>query len=413
MPIDRGATSYSVQLRPPGKAAQPVDVTSRVLTFEYEDDEKKADALKITVNNQDLQMFDDPLWRKGNILTVTWGYPGVGAPARDVVIQKITGFTTLTVEALGKGVLMNKRSKSRHFDNMTRAQVVRQVAQENGYGAALVDVQDTGVVHPTILQANLTDAQFIKRLAHLEGFEFFVDFDGLHFHERRLGQRPLRVLTWYTPPMVGEIIDMTVENDVTGKPGAVTLAGRDPLAKRDVRQTADGEQTKREALAPVQEASVDPVTGQLTFSTANVATEARHTSEVGDAAAKREADGAYKRAQNVAVKLRATIVGDPRLPAKSVVELAGLGKRLSGKYYLQSVKHSISSGGYLCTITAHSNGSGGTHADKATPSAASLNKQQPEGDADKLSQTLVVDGETGATNVVYRDTSGRTTEGTR
>lgn len=409
--LERSEPVYSVLIRHPGKAAERVDVTGRVLSFEYEDDEKKADALKITVNNWDLEMFDSPLWRKGNILTVSWGYVGNMAPPRDLVIQKINGFTALTVEAHGKGMLMNKVVRSRHFDGMTRAQVVRQVAGENGYGSALVDVQDTAVVHGTIVQGQLTDAQFLRRLAHLEGFQFFVDFDGLHFHERRLGQKPLRVLTWYTPPLEGEITNVNVENDVTGKPGALTVAGRDPLAKRDIKETADGT-TPREALAPVQEASVDPTTGQLTFATANVATETRATSESVAGAAKREAAGAYKLAQNVAVKIKFDIVGDPRLPAKSVVELAGLGRRLSGKYYLQAVKHTLGSSGYTCSVTAHSNGSGGLAGAKAN-TTASLNKKKAEGDDGKLAETLVVDPDTGSANISYRDSAGRTSGETK
>jgi phage protein D len=39
-------------------------------------------------------------------------------------------------------------------------------------------------------------------------------------------------------------------------------------------------------------------------------------------------------------------VGDPALKAKTLVEIAGVGKRYSGAYYVTKVSHSIGDGGY-------------------------------------------------------------------
>ena len=58
--------------------------------MEYQDSEKKADQLKLTVDNWDLSNFDNPVWRAGNKVTITWGYPGRMSPVRECVIQKVT-----------------------------------------------------------------------------------------------------------------------------------------------------------------------------------------------------------------------------------------------------------------------------------------------------------------------------------
>jgi len=131
---------------------------------------------------------------------------------------------------------MNKVARCRTFENVTRADVVRQIAQENGFGANRQDIDDTEHVLPLITQARMTDAQLLRRLADREGFEFYVDFDGLHFHQRRLGQKPVRTLQWYTAPEIGEIISLNIENDVTAKPGAVSIRGRDPLTRKDIAE---------------------------------------------------------------------------------------------------------------------------------------------------------------------------------
>ena len=98
---------YFVRVKPEGSNSERVDLSERVLAFSFEDSEKKADKLVLTVDNWDLSNFDDPVWKKGNILEVSWGYPGEMAPAREVVIQKVTGFQTLSVAGHAKSVLMN------------------------------------------------------------------------------------------------------------------------------------------------------------------------------------------------------------------------------------------------------------------------------------------------------------------
>jgi phage protein D len=287
---------FYVKVVPESGGAARVDLTDRVLSFTFEDSEKKADKLVLTVDNWDLSNFDDPVWKKGNLLEVSWGYPGEMAPARECVIQKVTGFQQISVEAHAKSVLMNKVARCRTFENKKRSDVARLIAEEHGYGAGLQDIEDTGEVLPLITQARMTDAQFLRQLATREGFEFYVDFDGLHFHQRRFGQRPVRVFRWYTAPEVGEVLAINIENDVTAKPGAVRVRGRDPLTRRDIDERGSNATTMRDSLAPVIEI-VDPETGSTRLERRNVSEEVRPSPEASAGTARREADARYRRAQ--------------------------------------------------------------------------------------------------------------------
>jgi len=47
---------------------------------------------------------------------------------RQVVIQKVTGFQTLAIEAYSTSVLMNKIARCRTFENVSRSDVVRRLA---------------------------------------------------------------------------------------------------------------------------------------------------------------------------------------------------------------------------------------------------------------------------------------------
>jgi hypothetical protein len=81
------------------------------------------------------------------------------------------------------------------------------------------------------------------------------------------------------------------------------------------------------------------------------------TTEVTKEAATRRAQGAYSKQQMRAVGLTLPLRGDGELTAKTVVRIDGLGPKLSGLYYLTSVKHQISgSGGYTMSVKARRDG---------------------------------------------------------
>lgn len=425
--VDVSAPTFHVRCLPDGEggpAPRFGDLRELVTEFVFEDKEKGADKLALTVQNFELVLTDDPAFKRGMLLEVQFGYPGRMAPARQMVVSKITGAQELKVEAHDKSILMTRRRQTRSFERMRRSDVVRQVAAENGYSTPdAVDVDDTSVVYDSIHQAHTTDAAFLSRLAHLEGFEWYVDWDGFHWHARRLGQRPARELEFYTAPRQGTVISFRVDNDITARPARTRVQGRDLLNRRDVDQTADdATDTGRTALAPVAEL-VDPETGRATTVDLRAASEeVRPTSAQDDASAAAEARGRFRRVQLTAVKMNVEVVGDPYLFAKSSVLMSGVGTRLSGLYWVKGARHTISGSGYTTALEMMSDGSGG-HARSSRvaqglellqtpPTAAHVNTDQPEAPAEGEAHTLepleVIDPETGRATTTFREGRGRT-----
>lgn len=325
---------------------RPEDVTVYDLT--YTDAETKADKCVLTVDNWDLANFDNPLWKQGNRIRVSWGYPGRMAPTRECVIRKVTGFQKLKVEANGMSVVMNRITRSRTFENMTVSEIVTQVARENGYGADAIDIQETTERLPHVVQANMTDAQFLRRQAHQHNFEFFVDFDGFHFHERRLDQTAARTFTWYTDQDLCEIKQIQIKNDVTARPGRVRVRRRDQLGRTDADSTADNASDSnrsstgtRIVMASAQEARLD---GRV------LVVNEQQTQGTGQQNPEEEARRRFRRAQQQAVEMTVTAIGDPNILAKSIVVIEGVGQRLSGNYYVKEITHKLS-GGYEMTMT--------------------------------------------------------------
>jgi hypothetical protein len=344
-----GNPLYFVKLIPKGTKGVRVDLTGRVESFEFEDNESKADKLKLTVDNWDLANLDTPVWRKGGILEVTWGYPGRLAPARQVVIKKVTGFTTLKVEGFSKKFLMDRIDRCRVFENKKRSDMVKQIAEENGFSDDVQFIQDTKEVVEFQTQAKQTDAHFIRRLAQKEGFEFYVDFDGLHFHERQVGQKPVRTFRWYAGGASpgnreASILSFDIDNDTSPIPGRSTTRGRDHKKKIDFEFVVDYTRDFSPQLAPNAE-----VTAELLTGLGNVARDVIDvTAETIASLSLRRARGRGKKRRHLTVKAKMGILGDPELLAKTVLGIEGIGNRLSGNYYLKKIVHKIAGSGYEC-----------------------------------------------------------------
>jgi phage protein D len=402
--MERDRPFYTVRVRPPGKHTTSVDVTDEVLSLTYDDEEKKADKVELTLDNFDLRHFDNPAWRKGQFVEVTFGYAGNVAEPRECVIMKVSGGLQLKIEAQAKSVLMNRQTKFRTFDQMKRSDVVKRIAAENGYGHAEQFIEDSQHVHPHVTQGKMTDAQFLKKLAIREGFEFYVDHSGFHWHKRDLKQQPVRTLTWYVDQGAGDFLDFDFDNDHTGKHGAHRVKGIDPLSKKKIDHRADNTNVTEPGLAPVREIVIAR-TAQTRFEQ-QLEADIRHTTETtSQAHAKSQADGHFRKTQGTTIRLDAKIVGDPRIMSKRIVEVAGIGKRFSGKYFIVSASHTLdANGGYVTSFKAHRDGHGGYGGQPNIKSNAALNKKNAAKDTDKnLIEVEVVDSRTAQTHREWRD----------
>lgn len=475
------AKAVAPKASPTAVATPPanLDVSRAALSISFDENEKKSTKMTLTVENLDLRWFETPLFEKGTALIVSWGYVGNMKPPREMIVHKVKGGTTLQIECTDKGQLMNKEAKTRSWNNVTRAEVVRLIAAENGFGPeaqfvddgpagaaapttvaslqstiattqkAIQDILDLGppsrenavrigqlrarkakaeadladarkagvrpkspggiVRYATIAQAGQTDAAFLKRLADLQGFEFYLGADGLHWHPRRFADKPRLKLQYFTPPGVGDIVDFSVENDVTAKPSNVTVKGSDPLEKTTFAAAGSDASTPRPTLAPNPELAgrrqvVDPITGATTIRTvAAPGTLVQTTAEPNAAAAQTEAAGKFVRTQQTSVELELDLVGNPNLFCKQVVEIAGIGKRLSGRYYVSELTDSVSSNGFTQKAkvkTDGTNGSGSGGGAK-TDSAAKPNTQTAPAPSTALTPRQVVDPVTGETKTIY------------
>lgn len=407
-----------------GGEALRVDLAARFRSLQYDDEERRADKCTIELDNYDLALYDDPAFKKGMELEIAWGYAGNMAPTRTVIVTRIKGGLIVRVEANARSLLLNTVTRNRRFEHMTRSQIIQQIAGEAGYtDATVLDIEETPVVYESVQQARLTDAQFIRRLANLEGFQFYVDQSGFHWHRRRLDQTPAKTLVWFTDRS-GTITDFDVENDITARPtpGRTRLRGRDSLARSDIDAGADdATDAGRPTLSPVREV-IDPESGRARIEASVAAEETLPTSAADATTAGREAAGRFRRQEQTAVRLNLTCIGDPGLLAKTVVDVQGLGQRMSQRYYVKKASTKIDGSGYMTSLTTISDGSGG-HSTSSTlarglelldPGPATSGRPNtaaaPEGtgtaEGAPLTPREEVDPETGGSRTRYVDARG-------
>jgi len=256
--VERTEPVFYVRLQPAGAARNVwhrLDLTGRVLSFDYQDDEKKADKLELTVDNFDLAHFDDPVWRTGGKLRISWGYPGLMSVPRTVIVRKVTGYQKLKIQADGLEVIAQREKHHRVWDNMKRSDTVRAIAKTLGYVSdEVLLIQDTEEVHEQIVQANLTDAEFIRRMAEIEDYLFYIDWEGFHFHPRDLRQQKVRELRYYNiePNDPGEVISFETDADITAKPGRSKVSGRSPKTKKTLTREETADSYRHEVTATEQ-----------------------------------------------------------------------------------------------------------------------------------------------------------------
>lgn len=411
------------------KKPERLDLADRIVGWTYDDDESKADKLTLQIDNFDLKMLDAPIFAKGNVIEFQFGYPGNMSPARECVITGCKGGLMLSIEALARAALMNTHRKVRTFEKMKRSDVAAKIAEENGYGPSVQHIDDTIEIMEQVTQAGVTDAQLLRALAQREGWQFFTDFDGLHFHPRRLGQKPIRTFTWYTDPGEGDLLNWTIENDIyVGKTGGVTLQGRDPVKKKSFEVKADNATTTgRQTLAPVVEVftAIDKRDGTATDKTipphALGSSAVATTTAKTPAEAQRIANGMFLNGQLAAVVLNCDAVFDPQMVAKSIVRIDGIGPTLTGNYYVKAIsfKHTGTmtfkarrDGKNQATNTTGPAPKGAPTDSKGVPATGAQNAAAPpktSADGTKPADLQVVNNRDGS--ISYTETGGRSDAG--
>lgn len=337
-----------------GKSKEPRYLTDRVESVEYVDSGKRRTTrLKVTLDNSDEALFSDPdLMRKGTVLGLRFGYPGLMVNAGQFVVKEIRGNNReLTVEGSErKRSRMARKRFTRVWEDKTRSQVVTQILTDpaHGFDRSQVFVDDTSTVFPTISQHNEHDWAFLYRLAKLQAFEFYIDAKGIHWEKPRRNKKPSRLLRFIKNPVgVGEIVGYDFETTAAGIPGRVVMKGYDSALGQAYDVAVDESDSETELFDLVDADSLDsPYEGDATDRGDTGYDIVQNIGARSRAEAKKLAQALFTEISYSVLNLKLTCIGDPTVRSRTVIVVWGIGPAIDGLYWVKKATHSFTGSGY-------------------------------------------------------------------
>lgn len=367
------APNYVLQV---GDLEVQAGVRNLITSVEYESADGIADVLKINARNPDFSLSDSRVFAPGNEVSVFMGY---GSDLRHVGRVKIfknkptfpqQGWPTFQAvgytrdhemmfrqpEASGGGTTGRGRQRGgRRFVQLRYSEAVLSRAEDYGF---LTDV-DQSPEEPTnfIQKSGMTDYDFVKGLANVTGFLFWVDGDEqgrwtLHFRDPEQFSEQDRQLTFeYNVGDTTTLFSFEPELLVSGAIARIRARVRDPITGR----TFEAEFTEDNTDSP--EVTLDGTTADLVD---QVIDEEPTTSTaiqlfIGDysfeeMAGRRFSNEAeliqwarqwFRRQREQFIMSRGTTIGVEDVLCRQVHTLAGVGTMYSGDYYFSRVKHKM------------------------------------------------------------------------
>jgi phage protein D len=335
---------------------QGQDVVRDILQVSYKDNITEIDSFDITINNWDAQTrsfkySDADLFDPGKELELWMGYYG-GDKLRLMVRGQITalrpsfpsgGGSTLAISGLNVLHKLRTKQESHSYDSKTDSEIARQVAGRLG-----IDIKTDSAPDEKrfdyLIQDNQYDIIFLMERARRIGYDLFVEEQGqngqagqplLRFG-RSLQVRQVTYQLTYGRSLIEFKPDLTTANQVS----EVTVRGWDSVNKKKIEQTAKRSEISVKGVgAAGGQAAIEQSFNQRKEIVATKPIES-------DAEAKTLALRTLEENAKDMVKGSGSTVGLPDLRAGSVVQIDGLGKRFSGRYFVTSSTHAMGDGGY-------------------------------------------------------------------
>lgn len=288
--------------------------------------------IRVQILPHDMSWLDDDTFKPGKRVEILIGYAGEEASIITGVISAIEPnfdeeMPTVTVRGYDLSYKLHRAVKTRTFVNITDSDLATKLA---GEATLSPQVQSTTEVFKYLIQHGQTNYDFLLSRARRIGYEMFVDGTKLVFRKPVASGSPVPVewgenLYQFRPRLsVGEQVDK------------VTVRGWDPTNKRAIIGNATtgkgspengisqkGSDLGKEVWGAADRVIIDnPVSSQG---------EADHLAQ----ATLDDLTASF-------IEAKGACLGDPMLKIGAQIEVKGVGKKFSGKYYLTEVRHTIS-----------------------------------------------------------------------
>lgn len=358
-------------------------VQEQLTSFTFIDRDRGKDVCELRFHDRNMKLLDEPAFRTGQKLLVTWGWPGSVAIPRRMIVKRPKEANL--IKLLDESVLMDKFVNDRVWHDRFDSDAVYDIAADNGYTGILADVTQTFVKRPNITQAG-TDTRMLNVLARRNGFVWYIDAAGLHFHPRRWGVQPTHHFAYLNDPGRGNVLSVP---SIQGRPqdyATVRVEARDPITKESVFAevgVATDDETLGDYLNEFYSLGAEEEIGDP--DNPDGARQARASrkqrvslgyasqEEVNNEAARRYIETAQGR-----YKMSVTVRGDPTLGAKQLHYWRLPSEAFTGLWYCKEGKTVIDGSGYKVTNEYRKDALGKIAAAKVLGVGRKKNEKKPE-----------------------------------
>lgn len=365
-------------------------LSDRLLSFEFSDHSRKKDKLTMTWRNDDYSMFDRPVFARGQKLLVTWGWPGETAPPRRVIVKSIKGGEEIVVTCHCTLSLLDQQKRSRFMAGATDAEWVKTIADEYRYTGTLAHIEPTDERRDITQPKWMTDAKMLRKLARRNGFEFYIDSTGLHWHNRPTDRTTVHDYIYRTDPGVGDVLEPPkFEANLSQGVSRVRVVCLDPIRKTYVDQSV-GISDEEDVSLGLEDELFDSEDDDVGLRGNRIGEEeVLHGGIMSEVEARARAAGMYRETAKNRYKITLEVIGNPEVGAKNLIGLWGdISETVAGLYYVNEAITRISSGEYRMTLNCRKDALQAVKASKKRPRRNRVNqkaeKYQPEEKSEEL-----------------------------
>ena len=243
------------------------------------------------------------------------------------------GVPTVTLRGYSKLHRLHRERHVRSFTNVSDSDLVSKLAGEGGLSA---NATSTSPVFKYVLQNNETNFEFLQRRALRLGMELYVEDAKLYLRKPKPDGTKVATINWGQ-----DLLHFVSRQSAQGQVDKVIVRGWDAVQKKEI---------VGEAASSIHHPAIG-------------------TTSTGDSVAKKAFGGSAKlysvfhsvvdqtEAQNMAkaiyddmsgrfIQVEARCLGNGKIKAGTTVEIAGIGTKNNGTYYITSCTHHFDRTGY-------------------------------------------------------------------
>ncbi len=411
------------------------DLEQRVLNITVSMSEGDLPVINLTLRNTDLSLFDHVIISKFTQVTIRLIRENEESPRIVGIVQKVSGNWFLNIEITDlvfQGHLKPDDSDIQ-TDGKSRKDVIIELFKKLGFEDTVIDVEasEEKKAEGTKFDTTKTIWQNIQDQAKEERAKvILIGREKVLFKKRDFSRDPVEIVTIepFGGPEETEVKDWNITNDLLDKRGQVIMKGINLLTKKEIEVKKDRSSTPRPGLGnltelfePGAKADIDKTEGERTgveivvdenrgtrsieFATPEKtgSSETVRTSAQSEAAATNEAEGDFKESEDRQVMMTlVTRLRPGRVPG-SIIQVNGLGKTYSGKWYITKVKHEVPGTAAQTVSELIRNLLPSVPSEVKVDSGKADTNKKPVRDPDKLEEktSIEIDPDTGKRTVTY------------